>query len=305
MNKKITTWITKNINYDLKGKNCFITGANSGLGFEIAKQCANLGANLFLLVRSMTRGNEAKKQIKEIYPDTEITVIHLDLSSISSIRDCALKLEKFDIDCFVNNAGVYHLPLTKTIDGFETVTFTNFLGPLYLTDLLLPHLLKLNHKVDLVFTSSIGARLAKVDLDDFFSLKKYRKFKVYARSKAMVNNMYFNYVDELNGTNINLHIIHPGIVYTPLINKAYSNKSFQKVAKWFMKLNFHTAESASLTLLLALKDDYNSIVGPRGLFEFSGLPHHSHFKRNKNYKKCIEIARKLTLDAVNLGGENE
>ena len=63
MNKKTLKWIEKNFNSNLNNKNIIITGANSGIGFEVSYLCASLNANIIMAVRNINRGKIAKEKI--------------------------------------------------------------------------------------------------------------------------------------------------------------------------------------------------------------------------------------------------
>jgi len=70
---------------DLDGKTVIVTGANSGLGYEAAREFATHGANVVLACRSVERGVEAGERIREDAPETSLTVIELDLADLASV----------------------------------------------------------------------------------------------------------------------------------------------------------------------------------------------------------------------------
>lgn len=297
MNKKIKKYIDEHIDVKLANKNVFITGGNSGIGLESAKECAYLDANLFLLCRNQSKAEIAKKEIEKEFPHSKITLIQLDLANLQSIKDCVEEIKKYDVDVFINNAGVFRLPKGTTKDNFEIIMGTNFIGVCYLNDLLNEYFLTLPHQVHVLFTSSITSKMYKINYDDFYSEKHYRYLKVYGRSKIAINNLYFAYLDELKEKNIHFSLVHPGGTYTPLISKGYANKVFEKIASIFMLLIFHHCDKAALTNIYAINLGKTCIVGPRGLLEISGFPHISSFKRSKYYKKCVEFARNEIMKA--------
>lgn len=291
MNNRITNWIEKHKINDLKDKNIFITGGNSGIGFELALQCAYLRANIFLLIRSLEKGEIAKQKIIKEYPEANVILISLDLASFSSIRKCVEEIKKYDVYAFINNAGIYRLPKQNTIDGLDITMGTNFIGPLLLNDLLMPYFVSLNHDVYVEFVTSVTAKMSKIDYSNFYMDKKYKSSKQYARSKIAINNMFFNYIEEYQDTNLYFSLVHPGGTYTPLIKKGYRNKVFEKAACAFMRLFFHAPNKAALCLLWPLIDNKKQIVGPRGLFELPGYPKCVKFKKDKQYKYCVSYAR--------------
>ena len=140
----------------LDGKVVVITGANTGIGKECAKELSRRGAKVIMLVRSLERGEVAAREIRG--EGREIIVEKMDLSSFNSIRECASKLNIIldKIDILLNNAGVMACPLSRTIDRLEMQIGTNHFGHFLLTNLLLPLLRKGGPGTRVVTVSSIA-----------------------------------------------------------------------------------------------------------------------------------------------------
>lgn len=300
MKSKNFTWIDKNIEkYNFQNKNVFITGGNSGIGFELAKQCAYLKANLFLLCRNIKKAEDAKLNILNEFPNTKISIIECDLASLKSIEKATEEIKKFDVDFFVNNAGVYRLPKgTKTNENLEIIMGTNFIGTYYLNSLLFPYFSSLNHKVKILFETSITSKFKKIKYNEFSEDFPYKPFKLYAKSKLGVNCI-FDYFVEKNAAYLSFSLAHPGATYTPLINKGYKNKIFRLAAKGFMKVFFHSPSKASLCLLKGLDIEANNKIGPRGLFEISGYPHLWKIREYKKTAEVIAFADQILKDKLN------
>ena len=159
-------WTTANIP-DLSGKVVIVTGANSGTGYEAAKEFARKGAQTILACRSMQKGQDAADKILQEIPDAAVEHIHLDLASLASVRAFAKAFKaKFDrLDILVNNAGIMWLPKGKTEDGFERHFGTNHLGHFALTGLLIDLVLETPY-ARVITVSSIGHRSGDMDFDD-------------------------------------------------------------------------------------------------------------------------------------------
>ena len=71
----------------LSGKNCLVTGANTGLGLAIAKKFAHLGANTLMLCRDKIQGENAVNEVKKEAPDAPVELYVCDLSSLESIQE--------------------------------------------------------------------------------------------------------------------------------------------------------------------------------------------------------------------------
>jgi len=116
------------------GKNCLITGANSGLGFAVARRFACRGAHTILLCRNEERGQEAVRTIEQETPNVSVDLMICDLSSMDSIQnfitDFKAKYSKLDI--LLNNAAVMKRKRTVTEDGFEMMFQVNYLAPFIL-----------------------------------------------------------------------------------------------------------------------------------------------------------------------------
>ena len=258
------------------GLNILITGGNSGIGFETAKALATKGANLILAVRSLERGETARQQILAKTPEADVRLMHLDLASKASIDSFIEQIirEQIDIDIFYANAGIYRVPFATLYGGLESHMAVNFAANYYLYQGLKDYFHSLPHQVKFIFTSSIVARFAKIKETDLFGEKKYHKQRAYNKSKLAVNYLYTYVCDKEKSSNIAPLLVHPGITYTPLIDKAYSNRRFQRHAQRFIRLFCHKPDKAALSTLRLCEADIQSpcFCGPRGPFHISGYP---------------------------------
>ncbi|MDX6539781.1 MAG: hypothetical protein QOI71_1391, partial [Gaiellales bacterium] len=122
---------------DLSGRVALVTGANSGLGYEIALALLRAGARVELGCRDRGRGEAAAERLLASVPVGDVHLGILDLADLASVREFASSFEG-PLDLLVNNAGVMAVPKGRTADGFETQFGTNHLGHFALTGLLLP-----------------------------------------------------------------------------------------------------------------------------------------------------------------------
>lgn len=86
-----------------------VTGASRGLGYRIAEKFASEGSSVFLVAREQGRLEEARDRIAETYPGVEAGCYAADLMRPESVGALLayLDAERIDLDCLVNNAGVY------------------------------------------------------------------------------------------------------------------------------------------------------------------------------------------------------
>src|SRR5437773_11825731 len=144
-----------------------VTGANKGIGFEVARDLARKGFHVFLGARDTEAGEAAAEKLrKEGEGDYgEITFLKIDVSKPDSIRRAAEEfLRKSDrLDALVNNAGILldddKDVLTATPEIFETTSRTNTLGALLVARAFVPFLKK-SGAPRIVNVSSGGGQLA-------------------------------------------------------------------------------------------------------------------------------------------------
>src|SRR5256885_8893215 len=114
---------------DQSGKCFIVTGANAGVGFEIARVLAARGARVLLGCREQTRALDAVARIKRITPNDDLVWLPLDLRDLDSVRAAAeIAAKEPRIDALINNAGIMHQPLMRTKQGFESQFGVNHLG---------------------------------------------------------------------------------------------------------------------------------------------------------------------------------
>jgi NAD(P)-dependent dehydrogenase (short-subunit alcohol dehydrogenase family) len=168
------------------GKLAVVTGANRGLGLEIAAALAGAGAHVVIAVRDPAKAAAALKQIAGQTPGAKVEAMILDQADLSSIRRFSEEFHnRFDrLDLLVNNASAILVRQSKTSDGFESHIGVNHLGSFALTGLLLDRLIA-TPGARIVNTSSTAHRLVKgIDLDDLqFGRTPYKPMEAYGRSK--------------------------------------------------------------------------------------------------------------------------
>ena len=278
LSKKTIKWINENSS-NMVGKTVVVTGANSGIGFKTVETLVYLGAKVIMACRNMEKANKARDLLINDYPNACISIMSLDLASFSSIDNFILNLKGIDIDVFVNNAGVFHMPNMKTKDGFELVIGTNYYGVYYLSEKLLPYLKCLKHTVHYINTISMIHKIGKINYDDFYHTKKYNNFSVYATSKVCLARYTYFKALEYKDSNVLIYMNHPGVTITPLaVNSFNISEKIIYAFKWM----FNSLEKSSLSVIKIINNNYDvgSIVGPNILLGVFGYP-----KVNYIYKK--------------------
>ncbi|MDQ6656569.1 MAG: SDR family oxidoreductase [Verrucomicrobiota bacterium] len=141
-------------------KVALVTGANKGIGFEVARQLARLGYRVFVGGRNATAGREAAARIT----DGEAAFLEIDVSDAESITRAAAEFARASerLDVLINNAGILldedESATTMTADIFEKTLRTNTLGPWLVAQAFLP-LLRKSDAPRIVNVSSSGGQL--------------------------------------------------------------------------------------------------------------------------------------------------
>ncbi|XP_078572349.1 retinol dehydrogenase 11-like [Branchiostoma floridae x Branchiostoma japonicum] len=200
----------------LQDKTAVVTGANTGIGLEVAKDLARRGARVILACRNEARAEAARAEIVKGSGNENVMTSKLDLASLSSVREFAqrLKEEESRLDILVNNAGMFTEKST-TEDGFDTVLQVNHLGHFLLTNLLLD-LLKKSAPSRVVNVSSEACNHGRINFEDINAEKSYDAFPAYAQSKLA--NVLFTreLARRLEGTGVTTYAVHPGFVKTDI-----------------------------------------------------------------------------------------
>jgi NAD(P)-dependent dehydrogenase (short-subunit alcohol dehydrogenase family) len=255
---------------DQNGRTAVVTGANTGIGYEIAIALAARGANVVLAVRNLRKGMAAAELIARRYPDANVAVQELDLASLASVAEAAdaLRSSHDRIDLLINNAGVSMTPKSTTHDGFELQVGTNHLGPFAFTGRLLDRLIPTPGS-RVVTVSSLGHRLGRIRFDDLQSERSYSSGSAYNQSKLA--NLLFTYELQrrLTGKNTIAVAAHPGTSHSELTRHLAAPVRLE-----FKRLEQNT-EMGALPTLRAATDPAvlgGQYFGPGGPFETRGYP---------------------------------
>ncbi|MBV7331192.1 SDR family NAD(P)-dependent oxidoreductase [Chloroflexi bacterium TSY] len=272
-------WTTENVP-DLTGKTIIVTGGNSGIGFEAAKEFAHQGAQTILACRNPEKASAALAQLQTEIPNAEVEVMPLDLSSLASVRAFAdaFSTRHDRLDVLVNNAGIMMIPYGTTEDGFELQVGTNHLGHFALTGLLFDLLLK-TPESRVVTVSSTGHTMGDMDFDNLLYAdgKDYSPTRAYGRSKLA--NLLFTYELqrrlEAAKSSTTAVAVHPGGSSTNLGN----HLAEQGPHMWLLlKVGTLLAQSPAMgalpTIRAAVAPDVKGgdYYGPGGFMEFRGYP---------------------------------
>ncbi|GAB3275049.1 SDR family NAD(P)-dependent oxidoreductase [Larkinella harenae] len=176
---------TKREMSDQSGKTVLVTGANTGIGYEVALAFYEAGAHVIVAGRDVQKVNDAMERIKTVGGTGSLEAGIVNLASLADIQRFADSLvEKHQqLHVQINNAGVMMPPAGQTEDGFEYQFGVNVIGHFALTGRLYP-LLKQTRGARVVTVSSGAHKL--VDAIDYENLKREKPYdpnREYAVSK--------------------------------------------------------------------------------------------------------------------------
>mmetsp|Transcript_17995 Transcript_17995/g.31489 ORF Transcript_17995/g.31489 Transcript_17995/m.31489 type:complete len:352 (+) Transcript_17995:60-1115(+) len=240
----------KDLAVDLKDKVFMITGANSGLGFSMAKTLAKKNATVIMLCRNKERGTKARDEIIKETDNKNVRLEILDVSRPQQIKSFAENYvqSKGRLDALVNNAGALFQKRKDTPEGFETTFAVHSLGAYLLTEYLMPSLAATEPAGRVINMTSGGLYTVKMDAKHFQSPKK--EFKgdglnsdgalVYSQCKRhqlyMTKALAKKYADV---NKVKFHVTHPGWAKTAGTEEA--------LPEWFNNMDLRTPEQGADT----------------------------------------------------------
>ena len=216
----LSAWSTRQMP-DQTGRLAVITGANSGIGFEMAKELAGAGADVIMATRSAGKGEAAVADIRAAIPSAKVTREALDLASLASVAEFAAgrKRDGRPIDLLIDNAGIMAIPTRRvTEDGFEMQFGTNHLGHFALAGQLIDLVLAAPEPRVVTLSSTAAYRPARMHFDDLQLERGYQPWRAYGQSK--LSNLLFSLELQRranrNGWNLRSVAAHPGYSATNL-----------------------------------------------------------------------------------------
>jgi NAD(P)-dependent dehydrogenase (short-subunit alcohol dehydrogenase family) len=199
-------------------KVALVTGANKGIGFEIARQLGKLGITVFLGARDQERGEAAEKTLKDEGLDARF--IQIDVGDPQTIEGAVKRIESecSRLDILVNNAGIYidnEPPSGVEMSRVRATFEINVFGVIAMTQAFLPLIQKSDAGRIVNMSSGLGSIAQHSDPES-----PMRAFNAlaYNSSKSCVNAVTVQFANELASTSIKVNAADPGYVATDLNN---------------------------------------------------------------------------------------
>ena len=200
----------------LVGKRVLVTGATAGIGLEMARAFAALGATVHLLGRNAAKVRHCVADIATQVPGADVVGEVCDVSDLDAVKAWSTEFANRvpALDGLVHNAGLMPKDRFVTPQGHELQFATHILGPHLMTERLLP-LLRAARGASVVFVSSGGMYSAPLVVDDLESDRDYNGVRTYARTKRMQVVLADAWAHRLAGGDVKVESMHPGWVDTP------------------------------------------------------------------------------------------
>jgi len=199
-----------------------VTGANKGIGREIARRLAERGFVVHLGSRDQQRGRAAEGILRA--DGLDVRFLHLDVTDETSVALAAKRVadETGPLRVLVNNAGIglaEQAPSQTSAEQVRHVYDTNVFGVVTVTNAFLPLLRRADSARIVNVSSSLGslaAAAANEDPSGVFPPGRFPTLLAYGTSKAALNAVTLTYANELRGTNILVNAVSPGFVATDI-----------------------------------------------------------------------------------------
>lgn len=276
-------WLKKEAIPSQKGRNIFISGATSGIGYESALVLAFLGAHVFVACRNKEKAERARQSIQKEVPSAELSFVFYDQSVPESIAHLSMEVASVPFDAIVLNAGIYYPEKGKVgTDGTSLTFLTNAVG----SYLLFASLFKSHPSSRYVFVNSVVNKTpSHRDYQRYLHSYYSNRNNQYAVSKRAVMNIFYYALS--HGADATL--THPGITSSNILREF--TPWLKKAGNRFLYLFSHKPWKACLGIVylasgLGKTGDYYT---PSGLFHFSGYPKKTRLPR----KKCACLSEEL------------
>lgn len=250
---------------DLSGRLCLVTGANSGIGFETSRALALRGAEVVLLCRNAERGEAAAAAIRRETGRPDARFEALDVSDLDSVRKAAARLGAAPVHVLVHNAGVLPDQRRESPQGLEETFATHVAGPFLLTRLLRPNL-EAAGDARVVWVSSGGMYTRRLSLADpqWTTRRRYDGVVAYAETKRAQVVLSELFARRLWTSGVRVNAMHPGWADTPAVRS--SLPGFHRVMRQVLRT---PAEGADTVVWLAASP---AAADATGLFFFDRVP---------------------------------
>ncbi|XP_020572572.1 dehydrogenase/reductase SDR family member 12 [Phalaenopsis equestris] len=276
----------------MEGKNCLVTGGNSGIGFATAEGLASRGATVYIVCRNKEKGEAA---LSKIQANTGNKNIHLEICDLSSIREIKSFASRFSsenkpIHVLVNNAGLLENNRVTTAEGLELNFAVNVAGTFAMTELMMPLLEKAAPDARVITVSSGGMYITPLSKDLQYSEPNFDGVTQYARNKRIQVALTEKWSQIYGEKEIGFYTMHPGWAQTPGVAKSLPTFSEKLAGK------LRTSEEGADTVVWLALQPKEKLVSGAFYFDRAEAPKHLALAGTANSHSFIDaIADELRV----------
>ncbi|MCK8047025.1 SDR family NAD(P)-dependent oxidoreductase [Shewanella sp. 1CM18E] len=269
-------------------KTILVTGATDGIGLVTVKMLAELGHSLIIHGRTPSKVEAVANDIEQAYK-VDVATIVADLSSLSAVHNMVAELkQRFNsIDVVINNAGVYAVNETRTVDNLDVRFAVNTVAAYILTKDLLPLIAEGGRIVNLS-----SAAQASVDLTALKGDKPLADGQAYAQSKLALTmfSRSLGLAEQQKGSDKVIVSVNPkSLLGSKMVKTAYG------IAGGDLSIG------ADILIRAALSDEFLSAAGQyfdNDIGAFAS-PHPDALNRGKVEQVLEMIESVITANAAN------
>ncbi len=258
----------------LRGRHVLVTGASSGLGIATARGLAGLGAQVHLVVRNAKKGAGVLNELRIEQPSAEFELHTCDVSDLDDVRRFAGEFasQVDSLAAVVHNAGAMPPERTESAQGHEMTMALHVLGPLVMTEAVLPALGSDKGRVVMVTSGGMYTQRLPVH-DPDYERGEYDPPVAYARTKRVQVSLLPILEQRWAAHGVHAYAMHPGWADTPGV--VDSLPGFYKVTKPILR---DADEGADTSVWLSATDP----APQGGLLWHDRRPRPSHYlNRNR------------------------
>lgn len=275
---------------DLGGRVIVMTGGTSGLGLEAARSFARMGATLEIIARNPSKLASTCAALRQSTGNTDIHEVVADTGDLGALRAAAATLlaRHPKIHVLIHNAGALDDVRQESPEGTELTVASQVVGPVLLTELLLPAL-RAGAPSRVLWVSSGGMYSEPLSVGQLeMTPSDYDGVKAYARAKRAQVTLTELYAERLRPDGVMVHAMHPGWADTPGV--ARSLPAFRRVVGPLLRTPTDGADT-----LVWLAASHDPALNDSGLFWHDRRPRPLHrFAHTRRSDTPEERARLLT-----------
>lgn len=195
---------------DLSAKTCVVTGGSGGLGKEIARNLAGMGATVIVTSPGLDRADAARAEIVAATQNRKVLAMKLDYVQRLSIKEFGETFAERHgrLDALVHAAGAWSPDRAHTEDAIETTWMVNVLGP-HILNRVLTDALKASSPSRIVHLAADTA--GDLDVDDTdFDQRRWDGWTAYRQSQQAVRMLAWALAPRLAIHGVGVHVVVPG-----------------------------------------------------------------------------------------------